>query len=742
MKGGKNEKYHEKGHLIVPIKGMHCATCALTIEKKLKKVKGIGKVSVNFASEKAHIEYDSNRLEQDDIVKEINKTGYKAVIEEPESREGPSTEDHKGMDHSEHMKTKAGEISALRKKLIIGAILSAIIFVASFPEWFGIEINMFVLLALATVVQFWVGYDFYRGALIAARNRTADMNTLIVIGTSAAYFYSAWNIFAGGPMYLDTAALIITLILLGRYFEAIAKGRASDAIRKLMSLQPKTATIIRKGKETEISVDDIKEGDIIVVKPGEKIPVDGVVTEGETSIDESMITGESMPVEKNKGDIVIGATMNKFGSIHFKATKVGKDTTLAQIVKLVEEAQGSRAPIQRLADKISAYFVPAVIAIAIASFAIWYLSLGFAFAFTIFVAVLIIACPCALGLATPTAIMVGTGLGAQHGILIKNAEALESAHKAKIIVLDKTGTLTKGKPEVTNVISFGIGGKELLGIAASAEKGSEHPLAEAIVEAAAKGDIKLEKAKKFLAQSGKGISAMVGESRIIIGNRAFMEHSKISYKEHDEDMSNLEDEGKTAVFVGRDSKIIGIIAVADTLKEDSALAVSELKNMGKRVIMLTGDNERTAKAIASQAGIDEVIANVLPEQKSEKIKDLQKEGKVIMVGDGINDAPALAQAEVGIAVGSGTDVAMETGGIVLVKNSIMDVANAIKLSRYTLKKIKQNLFWAFIYNVALIPVAAGLLYPFVLDPVIAAGAMAFSSVSVVGNALLMKRFRI
>ena len=728
-----------QNHLIVPIKGMHCATCALTIEKKLRKVKGIGKASVNFASEKAHIEYDSGSLSQDDVVKEINKTGYKAVIEKQETHEHGMPQ--KEMDHSEHLKTKAGETEALKRKLAIGAVLSAIIFIGSFPEWFGIEIDMLILLALATAVQFWVGYDFYRGAFIAARNRTTDMNTLIAIGTSAAYFYSARNIIFGGPMYLDTAALIITLILLGRYFESIAKGRASDAIRKLMGLQPKTARLVRNGREVEVNVEDIREGDIIVVKPGEKIPVDGIVVEGETSIDESMITGESIPVEKRKGDTVIGATINKFGSIHFKATKVGKDTTLAQIVRLVEEAQGSRAPIQRLADKVSSYFVPAVILIAIAAFALW-LPLGFAFAFTIFVAVLIIACPCALGLATPTAIMVGTGLGAQHGILIKNAEALETAHKAEIIVLDKTGTLTKGKPEVTNVISFGIPGKELLGLAASAEKGSEHPLAEAIVEAAAKGDIKLEKSRKFLAQSGKGISATVGESRILIGNRAFMNQNKLSYSSHEEDMSKLEDEGKTAVFVARDSKIIGIIAVADTLKEDSAAAVAELKRMGKRVIMLTGDNERTAKAIASQAGIDEVIANVLPEQKSEKIKELQNQQRVIMVGDGINDAPALAQADVGIAIGSGTDVAMETGGIVLVKNSIMDVAGAIKLSKYTLKKIRQNLFWAFAYNVALIPLAAGILYPVVLDPVIAAGAMAFSSVSVVGNALLMKRFRL
>ncbi|MBI4174695.1 MAG: copper-translocating P-type ATPase [Candidatus Aenigmarchaeota archaeon] len=737
--------------MIIPIKGMHCATCANTIEKKLRKLDGVENVQVNYAAEKAHVEYDSDKVNMGDIAKAIDKTGYKAMVDDTGAHnkdamnhaghESSHEEEKRGEDHSEHLKTKAGEIRVLRTKLIIGVIFSSIVFIGSFPEWFGLEINAIILLAFATIVQFWVGYDFYRGAFIAAKNRTTDMNTLIAMGTSAAYFYSAWNVFAGGPLYLDTAALITTLIILGRYFEAIAKGRASDAIRKLIGLQPKMATIIRKGKEVEVNVEELTEGDTVVVKPGEKIPVDGIVTEGETSVDESMLTGESMPVEKKKGDTVIGATINKFGTIRFKATKIGKDTTLAQIVKLVEEAQGSRAPIQRLADRVSSYFVPLVIFVAIAAFFFW-LPIGFAFAFTILVAVLIIACPCALGLATPTAIMVGTGLGAQHGILIKNAESLETAHKARIIVLDKTGTLTKGKPEVTNVISFGVGGRELLGIAASAEKGSEHPLAEAIVEAAEKSGAKIEKAKKFLAHSGKGISALVGESKVMIGNRAFMEENKISYGEQDSDVTKLEDEGKTAVIAARDARIIGIIAVADTLKEDSIEAVKELKGMGKRVIMLTGDNERTAKAIAAAAGIDEVIANVLPDQKSGKIKELQKEGKVIMVGDGINDAPALAQADVGIAIGSGTDVAMETGGIVLVKNSIMDVANAIKLSGYTLKKIRQNLFWAFIYNIALIPVAAGVLYPFVLNPVIAAGAMAFSSVSVVGNALLMKRFKI
>ena len=574
------------------------------------------------------------------------------------------------------------------------------------------------------------------------RNKTADMNTLIAIGTSAAYFYSAGIVLLGmeGMLYFDTASLIIALILLGRYFEVIAKGRASDAIKKLMGLQPKTASIVRNGKEMKINIDDVQAGDIVIVKPGEKIPVDGIVTEGESSIDESMITGESMPVAKKKGDTVIGATINKFGSFKFKATKVGKDTTLSQIIKLVEEAQGSRAPIQRLADKVSAYFVPAVILIALISFAAWYPTNGFIFAFTTFVAVLIIACPCALGLATPTAIMVGTGVGARNGILIKGGEALETAHKTDVIVLDKTGTLTKGKPEVTDIVSHEIGEDKLLSIVAAVEKHSEHPLAAAIIETAKQRKLSISKATKFLAHSGKGVSAVVNSQKILVGNRAFMKENKIKLTDNDE-AERMEKEGKTVVFAAKNKKLLGMLAIADALKESSPEAVKELKSMGKRVIMLTGDNERTARAIASQANIDEIIANVLPGDKASHVKRLQKEGhKVAMVGDGINDAPALAQADIGIAIGSGTDVALETGGIVLVKNDIMDVARSIKLSKYTIKKIKQNLFWAFAYNIALIPLAAGV-YGFALDPIFAAAAMALSSISVVSNALLMKRYK-
>lgn len=732
---------------MIGVSGMHCASCANTIEKKLGKEKGVVSARVNFANEKAFVNYDSNVTSEGKIADAINKTGYKAVMLSDKMDHGKMNE------HADHLKAASEEEQKkLKRKLAVGIVFSAVIFLMSFPEWFTFipefSGNMTSMLLLATVVQFWVGYDFYRGAFIAARNKTTDMNTLIAVGTSAAYFYSAYIVLAeiDTGMYFDTAALIITLILLGRYFESIAKGRASDAIRKLVGLQPKTAVIVKSGKEMKINIEDVQAGDVVVVKPGEKIPVDGMVVQGESSVDESMITGESMPVSKKKGDTVIGATINKFGTFQFRATKVGKDTTLANIIKIVEEAQGSRAPIQRLADRVSSYFVPAVILIALLTFGVWYSILGFSFAFVAFVAVLIIACPCALGLATPTAIMVGTGLGAHNGILIKNGESLETAHKASVVVMDKTGTLTKGKPEVTDVLVIGVKEKELMSIAASAEKGSEHPLAEAIIEYARKKGVRVITAKKFYAHSGKGIAASVGGRKVLIGNRNFMKENKISWKEQEGELTKLEEQGKTAVLVAKNRKLVGVIAIADTLKDSSMQAVVALKKVGKKVVMITGDNERTAKAIAKQAGIDEVIAGVLPGEKAAKIKELQQGGnKVIMVGDGINDAPALAQADVGIAIGSGTDVAMETGGIVLVKNDIMDVARAIKLSKYTMKKIKQNLFWAFVYNTALISVAAGALYyvnGFVLDPVVAAAAMALSSVSVVGNALVMKRYRL
>ncbi|MBI2580026.1 MAG: heavy metal translocating P-type ATPase [Candidatus Aenigmarchaeota archaeon] len=798
----------EKEKTSVGISGMHCASCANTIEKKLRAKQGIISASVNFASEKATVEYDTSKITEKDVISFINETGYRAVaggsrviikavgmdsphcsmivkkalknskgvlsvetdtanqrvaveynpsetsiIEIKKIIKGAGYEplDEESIDREKDVRQK--EMKILRRKLIIGAILSVPIFLGSFPEWFPVPEIMashYVLLALTIPVQFWVGSQFYRGAWIALKNRTADMNTLIAVGTSAAFLYSAFATFFPSiaasqrgmtVVYYDTAAIIITLIILGRYLEAIAKGRTSEAIKKLMKLQAKTAVVIRKGKETEVPVEEVVAGDIILVKPGGKIPVDGIVVEGYSAVDESMITGESMPSGKKKGDTVIGATINKSGMLKVRATKVGKDTMLASIIKIVEEAQGSKAPIQRLADKVSAYFVPAVIAIAVLSFSAW-LALGmpFIFAFTILIAVLIIACPCALGLATPTAIMIGTGKGAEHGILIKSGESLATAHKITTIIFDKTGTLTKGKPEVTDVT-----GGDALKYAAAAEKGSEHPLGEAIVKAAQARKIKIPKATHFHTIEGKGITAKAGTKTITVGSRSLMKEKGIKHGFEDE-MQRLENGGKTAVIVAINRKAVGIIAIADTLKENSEEAVQELKKMGKEVVMITGDNSRTASAIAGQLGITRVLAEVLPGEKANEVKKLQKEGHVVaFVGDGINDAPALAQADVGIAIGAGTDIAIETGGIVLIKNDLRDVVSAINLSKYTIRKIKQNLFWAFIYNTAGIPIAAGILYSFngfLLNPIIAAAAMAFSSVSVVGNSLLMKRFRL
>ena len=798
----------KKEKAIIGIQGMHCASCAVKIENKLKKTKGIMNATVNFANEKAIIDYDTSKTNKENLVNAINKTGYKA-IEESKNKvvlkvlgmDSPhcamivdkALKNSKGinnfsLDTASEKATidfdpsvitvskvkdvikKAGyeateedvveehrrkEITSMRNMIIVGAILSTIIFVGSFPEWFFFApeflSNPYLLLILATPVQFWVGWRFYKGFFAATRNKTADMNTLIAVGTSAAYFYSVIVIFSpslGQAMYFDTAAIIITLILLGRYFEAIAKGKTNEAIKKLIGLQAKTARIIRKGKELTVAVEDVMVGDIVLVKPGEKIPVDGIIIDGYSAVDESMVTGESIPVEKKKGDQVIGATINKHGHLKFKATKIGSDTMLAQIVKLVEEAQGSKAPIQRLADKVSAYFVPAVILIALVSFGIWYTIIGFTFAFTIFIAVLIIACPCALGLATPTAIMIGTGKGAEHGILIKGGEALETAYKINTVVFDKTGTLTKGKPEVTDIISLNkkFKEKDVIYYASIIEKKSEHTLSDAIINKAKEMKLKIPEANKFSAVPGKGVVGNYKGKKIFFGNRKLMHSNRIKLgNDTEKNLQKLEEEGKTAMLLAVNKELIGIIAVADTIKESSKEAIDELHKMKIEVLMITGDNERTAKAIAGQIGIDNVIADVLPEQKAEKIKQLQKKGKIVaMVGDGINDAPALAQSDLGIAIGSGTDIALETGSIVLVKNDLRDVINSIKLSRYTLKKIKQNLFWAFAYNVALIPVAAGLLYPFfglLLDPVLAAFAMAFSSVTVVGNSLLMKKFK-
>ena len=807
--GKKQEARTTRMHDL-PIKGMHCASCAGTISKAIRKVPGVKDVNVNFALEHARVEAAPD-VPEEKIAQAIFKAGYEVASRE--TAPGELRLKVIGMDNPHCVSTVANVLAALsgvtskelyvtekaiikydpklvtvdaikkaikavgyqpleetaldrekevrereirrtRNLFLIGLVLSIPIFVLSFPEWFGIEVpyHAYVLFVLTAPVQFIVGWRFYKSMWAALRAFTANMDTLIAIGTSAAFFYSAAATFRpdlfGMAMYYDTAAIIITFIMLGKWLEALAKGRASEAIKKLIGLQPKTAHVMRNNKEVEIPAEEVQPGDVVVIRPGEKIPVDGIIVQGSSAIDESMITGESIPVGKQPGDTVIGATLNKTGSFKFKATKVGKDTTLAQIIKLVEEAQASRAPIQRIADTVSAYFVPTVITIAILAFLGWTFigAEPFIFSLSIFIAVLIIACPCALGLATPTAIIVGTGKGAEHGILIKTAEALETAHKLTTIVFDKTGTLTKGAPEVTDILALDkrYDDTDVLKYAAIAEKGSEHPLGEAIVNRATKEDLKIPDATSFNAITGKGVEAKYGAHHVLLGTRALFADRGFALMQAEERLRKLEEDGKTAVLVAIDRTLAGIIAVADTLKENSFEAVIALKKMGKDVIMITGDNERTAKAIARKVGIDNVLAEVLPGEKADKIKDLQAQGKVVaMVGDGINDAPALAQADIGIAIGAGTDVALETGEIVLIKNDLRDVVTAIELSAYTLRKIKQNLFWAFAYNVAGIPIAAGVLYPFtgfLLNPVIAAAAMAFSSISVVLNALTMRLY--
>ena len=736
----------------IPIQGMQCASCVQNIEKALLRMRGVVKATVNLATEKARVEYIPSETSLAEIKKVIEQTGYKVLDIPPEEE----------LEDMERI-IREKEYKKLKRKFFIGLILGLVIFLGSSPRLFpwipSFMNNFFVLWLLATPVQFWIGWQFYKGAWGAFKHRNADMNTLIAVGTSAAYLYSVAatlfpSLFESGGLkpevYFDTSAIIIVLILLGRLLEARAKGQTSEAIKKLIGLQPKTARVKREGKEIDIPVEEVLVGDVVIVRPGEKIPVDGIIVGGKSSVDESMITGESMPAKKETGDEVIGATINKTGSFQFRATRVGKDTALAQVIKLVQDAQGSKAPIQRLADVIAGYFVPIVISIAIATFVVWFNfgpSPALTFALLNFVAVMIIACPCALGLATPTAVMVGTGKGAENGVLIKGGESLETAHKLDTIVFDKTGTLTKGEPEVTDIITLNSYKEdEILKFAASAEKGSEHPLGEALIKKANETQIGLQDPKNFKAIEGHGIEAEVEKVNVLLGNAKFMRDRNIEIKGLIEKAEDVAQEGKTPIYVALAGQPAGLIAVADTLKENSIQSVEKLKKLGLEVIMLTGDNRRTAEAISRKAGIDRVISEVLPEDKVHEIKKLQSEGKkVAMVGDGINDAPALAQADVGIAIGSGTDVAMEASDITLIKGDLQGVVSAIELSKRTIKVIKQNLFWAFFYNTVGIPIAAGVLYPFfgiLLNPIIASAAMAFSSVSVVSNSLRLRRVKL
>lgn len=733
------------------IEGMTCASCARAVERATRRLEGVASANVNLATEKLAITFEPSVLSVSDIKKAVKNAGYKAV-EEDGGKSGDSNEKERRL---------------LWRRFIISVIVTVPLLYISMGHMAGLPLPGFIdpmmnprayaitqlILTLPVVAA---GYRYYIVGFKTLLKRSPNMDSLVAIGTGAAMVYGIYaigRIFMGDTdyamnLYFESAAVILTLITLGKYFETVSKGKTSDAIKKLMGLAPKTATVIKDDKEVEIPVEEVMVGDIIIVRPGERIPVDGIVISGVTSVDESMLTGESIPVEKHEGDIVTGASLNKNGSIRYKATRVGKDTTLAQIIKLVEDAQGSKAPIAKLADIISGYFVPIVMILAVLSGLAWYVIGGesITFSLTIFISVLVIACPCALGLATPTAIMVGTGKGAENGVLIKSGEALETAHKVDTVVLDKTGTITEGKPKVTDVIAAGgISGETLVMLAASAEIGSEHPLGEAIVEHAKKIGLDIKDATEFKAIPGHGIEVTIEGRHVLLGNRKLMDDRNISLEELAEASDRLANEGKTPMYAAIDSMAAGIIAVADTVKATSKKAIETLHKMGIKVVMITGDNSRTAQAIARQVGIDRVLSEVLPEDKSNEIKKLQSEGsKVAMVGDGINDAPALAQADIGIAIGSGTDVAMESADIVLMRSDLMDISKAIQLSRSTIRIIKQNLFWAFAYNTVGIPVAMGILHIFggpLLNPMIAGAAMSLSSVSVVSNALRLKRFK-
>ncbi|MFE4033562.1 heavy metal translocating P-type ATPase [Priestia sp. YIM B13491] len=744
------EKIEKLGYGVVSekaefaITGMTCAACSTRIEKGLNKLEGVTKASVNLALETASVEYSPSQIAPQDITQRVEKLGYGAKLKSEEKEEEQSYREK--------------ELSKQKGKFWFAFILSvpllwAMVSHFTFTSFIPLPhmlMNPWVQLALATPVQFVVGKQFYVGAFKALRNKSANMDVLVALGTSAAYFYSLYSSLKSlgssahtNQLYYETSAILITLILLGKLFEANAKGRSSEAIKKMMGLQAKTAVVIRDGAEVEIPVEEVQKGEVVFIKPGEKVPVDGEIIEGQSALDESMLTGESVPVDKNIGDKVIGATLNKNGFLKIKATNVGRETALAQIIKVVEEAQGSKAPIQRLADYISGIFVPIVVGIALLTFFVWYIWIApgeFAPALEKLIAVLVIACPCALGLATPTSIMAGSGRAAEYGILFKGGEHLEATHKIDTILLDKTGTVTNGTPELTDVrIAQGYEENELLQLVASAERLSEHPLAQALVAGIKNKGIEIQDPLSFEAIPGYGVKATVQKRELLVGTRKLMNQHKVNIDTALEEMTNLEREGKTAMLVALDGKYAGMLAVADTIKATSKEAVSRLKEMGLEVMMITGDNRQTAQAIAMQAGIEHVIAEVLPEGKAEEVKKLQQQGKkVAMVGDGINDAPALALADIGMAIGTGTDVAMEAADITLMRGDLMSIADAIEMSRKTISNIKQNLFWAMGYNTLGIPIAAvGLLAPWV-----AGAAMAFSSVSVVLNALRLQRVRL
>ncbi len=735
--------------LTLPVEGMTCASCVLRVEKALKKVDGVAAAAVNLATEKATIEYDPTRASIANLQQAVAEYGY-ALVGPPEAPVAPV----RGEDDA-----KETAFRTLKKELTVSVLLTIPIMAlsmlsmgASYAEWspLSIENTNALLFVLTTPVLFYGGRRFFKGFWATARHRVADMNTLVAVGTGAAYVYSSVLVLFPsilGPhahlhhVYFDTAATIITLILFGRMLEARAKQRASDAIRKLLALQPRTALVRRNGVVQELPISAVVHDDLVIVRPGEKMPVDGVIVSGATTVDESMVTGESLPVEKKTGDRVIGGTINKHGSIEFRATAVGEETVLAHIVRLVEQAQGSKAPVQALADRIASVFVPVVIGIAVVTFALWLFigGVGFAAALTNFIAVLVIACPCALGLATPTAVMVGTGAGASAGVLIKNADALERARSVTTVVLDKTGTITEGKPSVTDIVPMGdMQGNALLTLVAALEQRSEHPLSVAIVEAATRKGLTLPEPESFSAQAGAGVTGVVEGKAIAAGNETLMKEWSVETDSSRISAERFSGEGKSVIYVAIDGRAAGVIAVADNVKSSSPAAISDLRTMGLDVVMLTGDNPKVASSIAAQAGVTSVVAGVRPDEKAEHVRRLQADGKVVaMVGDGINDAPALAQANVGIAMGTGTDVALETADITLMSGDLRSLVVAIRLSTRTIRTIKQNLFWAFIYNVVGIPLAAlGQ-----LNPMIAAAAMAFSSVSVVTNSLRLKRFR-